>query len=71
MTLPVEKSTALDMVRTGTYAFMTDNTQLEYAVETHCNNFVTTGYIFNTAGLAFAVAKEKTYLHEFSYKLVF
>ena len=66
MTLPVEKSTALGMVRIGTYAFMTDNTQLEYAVATHCNNFVTTGYVFNTAGLAFAVAKEILHLREFS-----
>ena len=68
MKLPVEKFEALEMVKTGEYAFMTDETQLQYIVSNNCDDFVTVGYHFNTAGLAFAVAKEKPYLHEFSYK---
>ncbi len=66
--LPVEKDHALQMVRTQKYAFMTDESQLEYVAATDCADFVTTGYVFNTGGLAFAVAKDKPYLHEFSYK---
>ncbi len=66
--LPVDTESALDTVRSGPYAYMSDNTQLEYSVAKHCDAFVTTGYTFNVNGLAFAVAKGKPYLDEFSYK---
>ena len=68
--LPVEKSKALEMVKTGEYAFMTDETQLQYIVSNNSDDFVTAGYVFHVAGLAFAVGKKKPYLHEFSHKYV-
>ena len=52
----------------GEYAFMNDHSQLKYIAMKDCNNFLTADCLFNIAGLAFAIAADKPYKQEISYK---
>ena len=66
--LPTEPEHALKMVDTGTYAYITDTTILDYTVAIHCGKYTATGYSINRDGRAFAVGKGKPYAAEINYK---
>ena len=68
MDLPTEPEQVLPMVDTGEYAYITDTTILDYTAATSCWKYVTTGYVFDIGGRAFAMGKNKPYTKEINHK---
>lgn len=63
-----ENSEALELVKTGGYAFMTDSTQLEYLTLSDCGTFELAGEFFNAAGLGYVLPENAPFLEAFNHQ---
>ncbi|KAK3089561.1 hypothetical protein FSP39_004629, partial [Pinctada imbricata] len=66
----VDGATAIDMVRNGDYAYMTDNSQLQYIMLSDCETFALSKEMFNTAGYGFVLPENAPYLDHFNQKIM-
>ncbi|KAJ8318254.1 hypothetical protein KUTeg_003345 [Tegillarca granosa] len=65
-----QTSLALEIVKTGTHAYMTDRSQLEYIVLKDCETYALADEIFNTAGLGFVFPENAPYLEDLNYSIM-
>ncbi|XP_062588606.1 glutamate receptor ionotropic, delta-1-like [Saccostrea cucullata] len=70
--MPVIKTTeaGYDLVKTGTYAYMTDVSQLTYKVLKDCQNMLVAEETFNKAGLSFIVREDAEFKTAFNLHMI-
>lgn len=59
---------ALEIVKKGEHAFMTDISQLEYIVRQECEAYLLADEIFNNAGLGFVLPENAIFKDAFNLK---
>lgn len=62
------RADAVELTRTGEYAFMTDISQLEFVQLQHCTDFALADEVFNQAGLGFVMAENAPFKDAFNLK---
>ncbi|XP_070180286.1 glutamate receptor ionotropic, kainate 3-like [Littorina saxatilis] len=70
--MPTVKSNdeALDYVLDGTYAYMTDNSQLEYIMLKDCTTYSLAKELFNTGGFGFVLQEDSPYMDVINYNIM-
>ncbi|XP_063446900.1 glutamate receptor ionotropic, delta-1-like [Mytilus trossulus] len=64
------RATAVELARTGEYAFMTDISQLEFIQLQDCEAFALAAEVFNQAGLGFVMPENAPYKEAFNLNIM-
>ncbi|XP_076075814.1 glutamate receptor 2-like [Mytilus galloprovincialis] len=64
------RATAVELARTGEYAFMTDISQLEFIQLQDCEAFALAAEVFNQAGLGFVMPENAPYKEAFNLNIL-
>ena len=66
-----DTDSAINLVRTENFAYMTDYSQLEFIMLNECDVFALAEGLFNTAGYGFVLPDDAPFMDKFNEKYLF